>query len=142
MGHVSLITLGVADIDRATRFYEHLGWQRSSASVDDIVSFLRGGVVVLALFGSGPLAEDAGVDSTPRGAARVALAMNVASEDEVDHTIARAEQAGARITKPAARSDWGGYSGYLSDPDGHLWEIAHNPTFRLLPDGRVQLPDD
>jgi uncharacterized protein len=142
MGHVSLTTLGVDDLERATRFYEHLGWQRSSASVAGTVSFLRGGVVVLALFGSDELAADAGVNAAPSRFARVAFAMNVASEDDVDQAFASAEQAGARITRPAARADWGGYSGYFSDPDGHLWEIAHNPGFALLPDGRVQLPDD
>jgi catechol 2,3-dioxygenase-like lactoylglutathione lyase family enzyme len=143
MDHVSLITLGVSDLDRATRFYEQLGWKRSSASVEGTVAFLRGGSVVIGLFGRDDLAEEAGVDLPPPGAsAAVALAANLESEQAVDAAMTAAAAAGGRITKPATRQDWGGYSGYVADPDGHLWEVAHNPGFRLLPDGQVRLPDE
>ena len=142
MAHVSLITLGVADLERATRFYEEMGWHRSSASVDGTVTFLRGGAVVLSLFGRQELATDAGVPPCGGGGATVALAVNLASEDLVDDTLAAAQRAGGRITKAAERAEWGGYSGYFADLDGHLWEVAHNPGFGLLPDGRVQLPDE
>ena len=142
MAHVSLITLGVDDLDRATRFYEDLGWLRSSASVAGTVAFLGGGAVVLGLFGREGLALDAGVPPVGAGPASIALAMNLESPQAVDEAMATAEQAGARITKPAVTTDWGGYSGYFLDPDGHLWEVAHNPGFGLLADGRIELPDD
>lgn len=142
MAHVSMITLGVSDVSRATRFYEAMGWRRSTASVDDVVAFMTGGAVVLGLFGRQDLATDAGIASAPPGApTSVALAMNLADEQTVDQALARASQAGATVTKLAERTEWGGYSGYFTDPDHHLWEVAHNPGFELLPDGRVQLPD-
>jgi uncharacterized protein len=142
MAHVSLITLGVEDLTRATRFYEALGWHRSDASVEGTIAFLRGGAMVLALFGRHELVEEAGTDLHAAGSGPVALAMNVGAEATVDATLATAEAAGGSITRPAVRAEWGGYSGYFSDPDGHLWEVAHNPTFRLLDDGRVVLPDE
>jgi uncharacterized protein len=142
VAHVSLITLGVEDLARASAFYEALGWHRSDASVEGTIAFLRGGAIVLALFGRGELAEEAGVDLPPAGPGPVALAMNVEAEATVDATLATAEAAGGRITSAARRAEWGGYSGYFCDPDGHLWEVAHNPTFRLLGDGRVVLPDE
>lgn len=140
MPHVSLITLGVSDLERSTRFYEALGWRRSPASVDGEVAFLAGGTVALGLFGRDELAADAGVELAPVGAAAVALAMNLPSVEAVDGTFATAEAAGAAITKAPERAEWGGYSGYFSDPDGHLWEVAHNPGFPLDEDGRVALP--
>jgi uncharacterized protein len=142
VAHVSLITLGVTDLARASRFYEALGWRRSDASVAGTIAFLRGGAVVLALFGREALAEEAGVDLHAAGLGPVALAMNVGAEATVDATLVAAEAAGGRITSAAERAEWGGYSGYFADPDGHLWEVAHNPTFRLLDDGRVVLPDE
>jgi uncharacterized protein len=142
MAHVSLITLGVDDLDAATRFYEALGWRRSSASVDGTVSFLRGGALVLGLFGRRDLAAEAGVPPATGGGTSVALAANLPSEEAVDRMLADAEHAGGRITKPAERAEWGGYSGYVTDLDGHLWEIAHNPSFPLLADGSIRLPDE
>lgn len=142
MAHVSLITLAVDDLTAATRFYEAMGWRRSSASVDDTVAFLRGGAVVLGLFGREDLAADAGVPPSSGGGPAVALAMNVPTEQVVDETLAAAARAGGRVSKPAQRTDWGGYSGYFEDLDGHLWEVAHNPGFRLMADGRVLLPDE
>ncbi len=141
MAHVSLVTLGVSDLARATTFYEALGWRRSSASVDGVVTFLDGGTVALGLFGRQALAAEAGLDPAPStAAASVALATNVTSEAEVDALLEAAERAGGRVTRPATRADWGGRSGYFTDPDGHLWEVAHNPGFPLDADGRVHLP--
>jgi uncharacterized protein len=142
MAHVSLITLGVDDLVGATRYYEAMGWRRSTASVDGTVAFLRGGAVVLGLFGREELAAEAGVARNAASGPAVAFAMNVATEDAVDETLAAAARAGGRITRAAQRTDWGGYSGYVEDLDGHLWEIAYNPGFGLLPDGRIVLPDE
>jgi uncharacterized protein len=140
MAHVSLITLGVHDVERAARFYEALGWHRSSASVEGTVAFLSGGTVALSLFGRHDLATDAGVTPSSEAGASVAFAMNVADEALVDDVLAAADRAGGTITRPARRTEWGGYAGYVADPDGHLWEVAYNPGFGLLEDGRVQLP--
>lgn len=143
MGHVSLITLGVHDLDRAGRFYTALGWRRSTASVDGTVTFLRGGAIVLSLFGWDDLARDATIDAAPASAfSGIALAMNLSSEAAVDATLDTVVEAGGQVAKPAERADWGGYSGYFTDPDGHLWEVAHNPGFPVMDDGRVRLPDD
>ncbi len=145
MPHVSLITLGVDDLSRARAFYEALGWRRSAASVEGEVVFLQGGTVVLALYGRADLARDAGVASasagTEAGTHAVALAVNLPDEADVDALLATAAAAGGRVTRPARRASWGGYSGYVTDPDGHLWEIAHNPLFPLDAEGRVELPD-
>lgn len=142
MTHVSLITLGVDDIARATAFYEALGWRRSAASVAGTVAFLRGGASVLSLFGRHALADEAGVPAGSGRATSVALAMNVTSAQEVEATLAAAQAAGGTVTRAGTRAEWGGYTGYFTDPDGHLWEVAHNPGFALLDDGRVELPDD
>lgn len=140
--HVSLVTLGVSDLERATGFYTALGWERSSASVPGTVTFFHGSTAALGLFGRDDLAEDARVPvGSPGGSEAVALAVNVDSEQAVDDLLARARDAGATVTKDAERADWGGYSGYFLDPDGHLWEVAHNPGFELRPDGGVVLPD-
>ena len=142
MPHVSLITLGVDDLDLVTRFYEDLGWRRSSASVPDVVSFLQGGNVALGLFGRASLAEEAQLsDAQTSGNGAVALAMNVPEEALVDAALQAAQDAGGRITSPAARAEWGGYSGYFTDPEGYLWEVAHNPFFPLSDDGTVELPE-
>lgn len=142
MAHISLVTLGVADVDRATEFYAALGWRPSSASVAGTVTFLQGGTVALALFGRQALAQDAGIGVVPPGTPPgLALAMNVGSRDAVDATIATAQRAGGQVTRAAAATDWGGYSGYFVDPDGHLWEVAHNPGFPLDQEGRITLPD-
>ena len=142
--HVSLITLGVADLARAEAFYVALGWRRSDASVDGVVSFMRGGAVVLGLWGREELAEDAGLGrgDFAAGPSPVALACNLPDEAAVDAALAAAEAAGGRVTRPAVRAEWGGYSGYAADPDGHLWEFAYNPGFPLQPDGSVRLPDE
>jgi hypothetical protein len=137
---VSLITLGVADVQRARGFYERLGWTTKAASDDDVVFFQAGGLVV-ALWGRQELAADSGVRDT-RGWGGVTLAHNVASPAEVDATLAEAKAAGATIPRAGADTFWGGYSGVFVDPDGHPWEVAHNPHWTLLPDGSVRLGAD
>ncbi|MTV24132.1 VOC family protein [Nitriliruptoraceae bacterium ZYF776] len=141
MDHVSLVTIGVRDLDRATAYYEALGWRRSSASVDGAVAFLSGhGSVALSLFGRDALAAEAGVPPASGAGRSLALAVNLPSEAAVDAYVAAAVAAGGRVTSPPTRAEWGGYSGYLTDPDGHLWEVAHNPGFPLADDGTVTLP--
>lgn len=136
---LSLVTLGVADVGLARAFYERLGFVASSASSDSVAFFDAGGVV-LALFGRAALAHDAGVAGTSPGFSGVTLAHNVRSEPEVDAVMAAAIAAGGRLVKPAQRVFWGGWSGYFADPDGHLWEVAHNPFFPLDANGAVELP--
>jgi catechol 2,3-dioxygenase-like lactoylglutathione lyase family enzyme len=138
--HISMITLGVADIARSTAFYEALGWRKAGPS-DDSVSFLKGGTVVLGLYGRAALAEDAAVEDEPTGFAAVTLAANLPSEADVDRFYEQALAAGASARKPPEKVFWGGYSGYFADPDGHLWEVAHNPFFPLDENGAVQLPE-
>ena len=136
---LTLVTLGVEDMVRARKFYETLGFQASSASNDNVTFFDAGGVV-LGLFGRAALAKDATVTDSAPGFSGISLAHNVGSEAEVDATIAEAVAAGGRLVKTAHKVFWGGYSGYFADPDGHLWEVAHNPFFPLDAEGRVQLP--
>jgi len=135
---VSIITLGVKDVERARAFYEALGFKASNASQES-VTFFDGGGVVLGLYGRGPLAEDATVEDSAPGFSGVALAHNARSEADVDAVLAEAAAAGAKLIKPAGKVFWGGYSGYFADPDGHLWEVAFNPYFKLGDDGRVEL---
>lgn len=133
---VSLITLGVADIHRAWDFYKALGWSGSSPD-DDVVFFQAGGMVV-ALWSREKLAQDSGVED-PGGWGGVTLAYNVGSPAEVDVAIETARAAGATIPRAGAATFWGGYSGVFVDPDGHPWEVAHNPHWTLHPDGSVSL---
>lgn len=136
---ISLITLGVADVGRASTFYEQLGWR--GHEVEETVFFQAGGMAVV-LWGRGKLAADGGLDDRGTdGFGGVALAQNVRSRAEVDEIMAAAEQAGATVTKPAEETFYGGYAGYFTDPDGHVWEIAHNPGFTLAEDGSLRLPD-
>lgn len=142
MPTVSLITLGVADLERSAAFYTALGWHRSTASVAGEVVFMQGDSIVLSLYGRDDFAADAGVAMpAAEHAAPVSLAMNVSSEADVDAALATAAAAGGQVVRSAYHTDWGGYIGYAADPDGHLWEFAHNPGFRLLDDGRVVLPE-
>lgn len=136
---LSLVTLGVADVARARQFYEAMGFRASSASNANVVFFDAGGVA-LALFGRAALAQDAHTADSVPGFSGVTLAHNVASEAEVDYVLAEAVRCGARLVKPGQRVFWGGYSGYFADPDGHLWEIAHNPFFPRDATGRIVLP--
>jgi catechol 2,3-dioxygenase-like lactoylglutathione lyase family enzyme len=135
---MSAITLGVADLARARRFYEDgLGW-RPAFAADEIV-FYQTSSVVLALFGRADLAADAGVaddGGAPRG---FTLAQNVADAAAVDGLLAEAAAAGAVILKPGAAQPWGGYAGKFADPDGHVWDVAWNPAWQLGDDGRVRI---
>jgi predicted lactoylglutathione lyase len=138
---ITLVTLGVADVARADAFYRSLGFERSSASVDGEVSFFRAGGAVLALFGREDLAADASVSAAGSGFRATSVAMNLSSRAEVDETFDRWVAAGAEPTAPPRATDWGGYTSYVTDPDGHLWELAHNPGFPLTADGRIEIPD-
>lgn len=137
---LSLVTLGVADIATARAFYERLGWRASSASNESVTFFQLGGLA-LGLFGRGALAADANIQDTAHGFGGFSLAQNLQSKEAVDQLLHEAECAGARIVKPAQSVFWGGYSGYFTDLDGHLWEIAWNPGVELLEDGSLRLPD-
>lgn len=134
---VSVVTLGVSDLTRARDFYEALGWTTGAAPTDDVVFFQAGGMV-LALWNRERLAEDSAV-SDPGGWGGITLAHNVGSPAEVDEIIAAASKAGAGIGRPGAETFWGGYSGIFIDPDGHPWEVAHNPGWILNDDGTVSL---
>jgi predicted lactoylglutathione lyase len=134
---VSVITLGVADLARARRFYEALGWTTGAEPSDDVV-FFQAGDMVLALWDRGRLAEDSGVADSP-GWGGVTLALNLASAAEVDAAIEEARAAGATVPREPAETFWGGYSGVFVDPEGHPWEVAHNPHWRLTEDGGVHL---
>lgn len=134
---VSLITLGVADVARSRRFYEALGWSSNAAPDDDIVFFQAGGMVV-ALWGRAQLAEDTRVEDAG-GWGGITLAHNVGSPEAVDAVLEEARAAGGTISRPGAETFWGGYSGLFADPDGHAWEVAHNPHWHLHDDGSVSL---
>lgn len=139
--YISLITLGVAELERSLRFYrDGLGWPVSSASGGD-VAFFRTGGVVLALYPRELLAADAHLDASGSGFGGIALAQNVHSKDAVDRALEAAVNAGGTLLKAAEDVEWGGYSGYFADPDGHPWEVAWNPFFPLDVDGRVTLPE-
>lgn len=135
---VSLVTLGVADVERARGFYEALGWRTSCEPGSDVVFFQAGGLVV-ALWSRAELAADSAT-ADGGGWGGVTLAHNVRSPAEVDAVLDEAQAAGGRIARPAAETFWGGYSGVFVDPDGHPWEIAHNPGWTLEADGSVRLP--
>lgn len=137
---INLVTLGVKDIAAARAFYERLGFKASPAG-NDSVAFFNANGVVLGLYGHDALAEDAGVNTSPQPAFRgVSIAWNAESEAAVDAIFKHAITAGATPVKKPAKVFWGGYSGYFADPDGHLWEVAHNPFFPLDGGGHIQLP--
>jgi len=133
---VSLVTLGVAGFGRARTFYEALGW--SGESPDGEVVFFQAGGMVVGLWGRDKLAGDSVVEDGG-GWGGVTLAHNVASPEQVDAVLAQAEGAGATVGRPGAPTVWGGYSGVFIDPDGHPWEVAHNPDWPLRADGSVRL---
>jgi uncharacterized protein len=158
---LSLITLGVTDLPRAKAFYTSLGW--AGQEVQETM-FFQAGAVVVVLWGWEKLAADCGLAAPPNpvaspnpaappspadpaahahqsGFGGIALAHNVRSRAEVDDILATAQASGAAITRPAAETFYGGYAGVFTDPDGHPWEIAHNPGFALATDGSVILPD-
>ena len=137
---ITLITLGVADVARATAFYESLGFVKSKTASQDEVSFFRAGGVVLALWGREAQRDDANAGALWNGNGGMVVAQNVASKVEVDAVMAKAAASGARILKPASKTFWGGYDGYFADPDGHIWEVAFNPHWGLNEDGLIELP--
>jgi uncharacterized protein len=135
---LSLVTLGVADLARSRAFYEGLGWT-TRAEPDDDVAFFQAGGMIVALWSRAELAGDSGVPDQG-GWGGITLAHNVRSPQEVDAVLAEARAAGAEIARPGAATFWGGYSGVFIDPDGHPWEVAHNPHWTLADDGSVSLP--
>ena len=136
---ISIVTLGVDDVARSKAFYEALGWDVAGAVGEDICWF-RTSDSYLGLFGREDLAKDAGMRSEPTAEfGGITLAICLESEDAVDAAFAEAVAAGARVMKPAVRAEWGGYSGYVADPDGHPWEIAYNPSFPIGEDGRITI---
>ncbi|MEW4530427.1 MAG: VOC family protein [Maioricimonas sp. JB045] len=137
---LSLVTLGVSNLQNSRAFYERLGWNASASSTDDIVFFQLPGLA-LGLYPRDALAEDAQVDPAGSGFGGITLAWNGRSKEDVDAVLAQAQQAGARILKPAQDVFWGGYSGYFADPDGHPWEVAWNPGITITPEGEAKLPD-
>ena len=138
---LTLITLGVHDLDRAIAFYRDVvGWTPASV-VDGDVAFFDLGGVILALWRHRDLAADSGLTADGLGAYHgFALAHNLRSPAEVDAVFARLHERGAAIAKWPVATDWGGYSGYFVDPDGHRWEIAHNPFWPIRDDGRIAFP--
>ena len=136
---VSLITLGVADHAAARVFYERLGW-RATLEVEATV-FFQAGDMVISLWSRDQLAEESGV-ADPGGWGGVSLAHNVGSPEEVDAVIEEARAAGARISREPGPTAWGGYNGVFVDPDGHPWEVAHNPGFVLTEDGALIVPSE
>jgi uncharacterized protein len=134
---LSLVTLGVSDLARARSFYEALGWTTRAEPDADVVFFQAGGTI-LSLWDRAQLAQDSGVEDGG-GFGGVTLAHNVRSPDEVDAVIEEARAAGAKIAREPAPTFWGGYSGVFVDPDGHPWEVAHNPHWRIADDGSTLL---
>ncbi|WP_157014768.1 VOC family protein [Mesorhizobium xinjiangense] len=145
---ISVITLGVDDLDRAAGFYDAMGLERNRKFTEGVAFFQMGGMI-LALWPRAELAKDAGLADTPPtasggeavpGFSGVALAYNTRSEAEVAAILDQAETAGGRILRPAARAFWGGVQGYFTDTEGNLWEVAHNPEFPIDTEGRIALP--
>jgi predicted lactoylglutathione lyase len=134
---LSLVTLGVADLSRARAFYEGLGWKTGAGPGDDVVFFQAGGMIV-ALWDRAQLAEDSGVEDRG-GWGGVTFAYNTRSPAEVDSVIEQARAAGAAIPREPGETFWGGYSGMFVDPDGHPWEVAHNPRWTIHDDGSISL---
>ncbi len=135
---LSLITLGVADLDRSQRFYEALGWKPGNDPAQGVIFFQCPGMIV-ALWSRDQLAADSGIDNDPGGWGGVTLAYNVRSPDEADAILDEARKGGGTIKREGAETFWGGYSGLFHDPDGHPWEVAHNPVWRIADDGSISL---
>ena len=135
---LSLVTLGVADLERAVAFYEALGWSADNDWRAQDVAFFQAGGMAIALWSRAELAKDSAVEDGG-GWGGVTLAYNVRSPEEVDAVIAEAEAAGATIGRRGAETFWGGYSGVFLDPDGHPWEVAHNPHWTLAEDGSIDI---
>ena len=137
---ISIVTIATDDLDRAVRFYQGMGLKRHAGITDGVAFFQMGGVI-LGLFPRKDAEADSGVAFAGAPSA-VYLAYNTRSEAEVDEVLTAAEKAGGRIVKSAGRAFWGGWYGYFSDPEGNLWEVAHNPAFPIDADGNIALPPD
>lgn len=138
---ISMIALGVNDLQRARQFYETgLGWKASKSGKNQII-FFQLGEIILSLYPRGLLAEDANISKIGSGFGGITLAYNAHNKKEVEEILSQAQQAGAVILKPAQKVFWGGYSGYFADLDGHLWEVVWNPNWKIGQDGRLNLPD-
>jgi uncharacterized protein len=136
----NLITLGVHDLERATNFYEKgLGWKRSPGSAGDMILYSLGGMI-LGLYPRHALAEDIGIKDESSGFSGITISYNAKNEKEVDEVLKKAEKAGASIIKQAQKVFWGGYSGYFRDPEGHLFEVAHNPFWEFDENDNIKLP--
>ncbi len=137
---ISILTLGVSDLERSAAFYASLGWERCSSSSDEICWF-KTADSYLGLFPYEELAADAEIDAPTQGTfGGVTLAVCVESEELVTQALDQAARLGARILKPAEHMTWGGFSGYFADPDGYPWEVAFNPSFPIGHDGRITIP--
>lgn len=135
---ITMVSLGVKDLERATAFYENiLGWEKTAAS-NEMISFFQLNGILLGLYGWEPLAEDAGVPAKGEGFRGVALAYNTRSKEEVNTVFEELKEKGVSIVKAPEDVFWGGYSGYFSDPEGHLWEVAWNPYLPLDEEGNVR----
>jgi uncharacterized glyoxalase superfamily protein PhnB len=137
---VSVITLGVADVSRASAFYEALGWHVDDGVDDasDHIAFFQAGGLIVSLWDRSRLAVDSGVEDVG-GWAGITLGYNVGRPAEVDDVISQAQAAGGTVTRSAGPTFWGGYSGVFVDPDGHPWEVGHNPAWEVRDDGSVAL---
>ena len=136
---LNLVTLGVKNFNKSLKFYENLGWNKSSASMDDMALFHLGGMV-LSLYPKDKLAEDANINNEGSGFSGITLALNSKSEKEVEDILREAEKSGGKIIKHAQKAFWGGYHGYFADPDGYLFEIAYNPFWDLDENDDIKLP--
>lgn len=135
----TIVTLGVTDLEKSIAFYRALGWEQRGQTYAGITWFRTSGTWI-GLYGYADLAADVGVPADPPSTYRgITLALNFTNESEVDAALAEAVDAGARLVKPAERADWGGYSGYFADPDGHLWEAAFAPGFPVADDGTIDI---
>jgi catechol 2,3-dioxygenase-like lactoylglutathione lyase family enzyme len=134
---VSIVTIAVDDLDRMAAFYQAMGLKRHR--IDEGVAFFQMGGAILALFPRKDAEPDAGI-TFGTGPSRVYLAYNTRSDTEVDQVLAEAERAGGRVVKPAGRAFWGDWYGYFADPEGNLWEVAHNPQFPIDENGNIKLP--
>lgn len=138
---ISIVTIGVADLGRSVAFYEALGWERRSSSMEDVIVWFDTAGSYLGLFPWDELAADALLGAGPRGPfGGITLAINVEEPEMVEPALDAAVAAGATLLKPATVMDWGGVSGYFADPDGHPWEVGYNPSFPIDADGRVHIP--
>ena len=137
---LGLVTLGVADLDRSVAFYEALGWEKATASIEGVIQWFRTADTNLGLFPYQDLADDAQIHSPERGSfGGITLAINVERPEDVDAAIAAAVEAGGSVLKPGTDAVFG-RSGYFADPDGYPWEVAYNPEFPIGDDGRLTIP--